>query len=322
MYTRLLNFLMKHKLLYEYQIGFRHNHSVYMSLIILVDKIITSLDNGDYTIGLFLDFKKAFDTINHDILINKLEMYGIWGTANKWIESYLTDRYQFVEYDRVSSSKKKIICGVPQGSILGPLLFLIFINDLAKISTKLFTLMFTDDTSIFISGNDLYMMEKTLNDEMKKVDTWLKVNKLSLNISKTHFMLFKSNKTAHYQSTLKNLYYTFIYPYITYCIHAWGNACKCYLKKIVTLQKKIVRIIAHAKYNSPTKHLYQDLKFLPFEHLHNLSIGMFMYKYAHNELPCIFKDWFTYNHEIHSYNTRQSQHLHPEQFLYDRGVKV
>ena len=142
--------------------------------------------------------KKAFDTINHDILINKLEMYGIRGTANKWIESYLTDRYQFVEYDRVSSSKKENYLWSTQGSILGPLFFLIYINDLAKISTKLFTLMFADDTSIFISGSDLYMMEKTLNDEMKKVDTWLKVNKLSLNISKIHFMLLKGNKTAHY----------------------------------------------------------------------------------------------------------------------------
>ena len=93
--------------LYEYQLGFRHNHSVYMSLIILVDKILTSLSNGNYIIGLFLDFKKAFDTINHDILINKLEMYGIRGTSNKWIKSYLTDRYQFVEYDRVSSSRNE-----------------------------------------------------------------------------------------------------------------------------------------------------------------------------------------------------------------------
>ena len=132
MYTRLLNFLMKHKVLYEYHFWFRHNHSVYMSLIILVGKIIISLNNGDYTIGLFLDFKNAFDTINHDILINKLEMYGIRGTAKRWIESYLTDRYQFVEYDTVSPLKRTIMCGVPQGSIPGTLLFLKYINDLAK----------------------------------------------------------------------------------------------------------------------------------------------------------------------------------------------
>ena len=183
MYTRLLNFLMNHKLLYEYQFGFRQNHSVYMSLIILVDKIITSLNNGDYTIGLFLDFKKAFDTRNHDILINKLEMYGIRGTANKWIESYLTDRYQYVEYDRVSSSKMKIICGVPQGSILGPLLFLIYINDLGKISTKFFTLMFADDTSIFISGCDLYMMEKHLMMKWKKwIHGWRWINYLWISV--------------------------------------------------------------------------------------------------------------------------------------------
>ena len=95
---------MKHAFLY--QVGFRHNHSVYMSSSILVDKIINSLNKGDYTIGLFLDFKKVFDTINHDILINKLEMCGIRGTTKKWIESYLTDRYKFAEYDRGSSSKK------------------------------------------------------------------------------------------------------------------------------------------------------------------------------------------------------------------------
>ena len=107
MYDRLIAFLDKWSILYQYQFGLRNNHSTYMALIFLMDKIISALNDGDYVLGLFLDFSKAFDTINHKILFDKLEFYGIRGNALCWLQSYLTDRYQYVEYNGVASSQKK-----------------------------------------------------------------------------------------------------------------------------------------------------------------------------------------------------------------------
>ena len=138
MYNRLVSFLSKSKLLYQYLFGFRQHHSTYMDLIILIDKLISALKEGKFVLGLFLDFSKAFDSITHDILFNKLDLYGIRGTTLCLFKSYLTNRYQYVEYDNEKSSKRKIVCGIPQGSILGPLLFLVYINDLPKFQTKCF----------------------------------------------------------------------------------------------------------------------------------------------------------------------------------------
>ena len=189
-YNRLYSFIQKYQLLYKYQFGFQKNYGTNTALIVLIDKIMNSLNNGENVLGLLLDFSKAFDCVNHDILIRKMCNYGIRGVCLDWFKNYLSDRKQYVLYNGVKSSERIISCGVPQGSILGPLLFLIYINDLANVSEKLFTILYADDSNLFITGKDIDALISTLNDEMPKFIQWLNVNKLCLNIDKTQYMVF------------------------------------------------------------------------------------------------------------------------------------
>ena len=161
-----------------------------MALITLVDKITEALDKGDNVIGVFLDFSKAFDTVDHSILLEKMFTYGIRDVALQWFKDYLTGRVQFVTYNGFKSSNGEIKCGVPQGSILGPLLFLIYINDLATVSIACLSILFADDSNVFISGKDVEVMCEKLNNDMENIRQWLCCNKLSLNVSKTHYIVF------------------------------------------------------------------------------------------------------------------------------------
>ena len=196
MYNRLMNYLSSKKILYKYQFGFREHYGTHLALILLEEKISKAIDEGQYTIGLFLDLSKAFDTIDHSILLSKLEHYGIRGLSLQWFSSYLKDRTQYVAFDNAQSNTLSINCGVPQGSILGPLLFLVYINDLALVSEKMFSILFADDTNSFLSGTNLRVLADTINKELIKFNTWLQVNKLSLNIGKTHYIIFKGKRKS------------------------------------------------------------------------------------------------------------------------------
>lgn len=194
MYAQLSSFLIENNIINEQQSGFRPKHSTETALLASTNEWLSCMDKGKINGVLFLDLKKAFDTVNHDILISKLELYGIRGISLEWFRSYLQKRKQICMINNECSDVMEISCGVPQGSNLGPLLFLLYINDLPSCLETTKATLFADDTNLSCSGSTVAEVEDKLNKDLENVNKWLMANKLTMNKVKTKFMIIGSNK--------------------------------------------------------------------------------------------------------------------------------
>ena len=196
---RIHSFISKHKILYKLQFGFREGHSTIHALLELIEKIYSNLDERNCGIGIFLDLSKAFDTIDHSILLHKLSYYGFRGIIHKWFSSYLANRRQYTVVNGIKSQSKLIAKGVPQGSVLGPILFTLFVNDM-KTATSLEPRLFADDTNLFNFGKSTEMLINETNIELEKISDWLKANKLLVNTDKTNYSIFHSGSKNNQQT--------------------------------------------------------------------------------------------------------------------------
>lgn len=194
MAVRLRGYCNVNNILCRQQYGFREGFSTDDVVAEFVDRVVDGLNEGNSCISVFLDLSKAFDTVDHSILLKKLHQIGIRGITYKWFQSYLEYRRIYVEMGGVSSAERVLSCSVPQGSTLSPLLFLLYINDMHRASETLQFLHFADDSTVFVNGRNIADLASTVTNELTKVDKWLCANKLSLNIAKTSYLLFTNMK--------------------------------------------------------------------------------------------------------------------------------
>ncbi len=207
-FQQLYKYMNENNLISKFQSGFRPGYSTLSALIQMCDAWFNNMDNGELTGVVFLDIQKAFDSIDHDVLLEKMIFYGVSQNELKWFQSYLTNRYQQCQINGVLSKKGKTISGVPQGSILGPLLFLIYINDLPNCLKSTVPCLYADDTQIFTSSHDPTKISDNLNSDLENITDWLIVNKLQSHPTKTKMMVIGSRhnlnvKVADLRSNIK-----------------------------------------------------------------------------------------------------------------------
>jgi hypothetical protein len=364
---QLIGYLDRNNILANSQFGFRSQHSTIHPLILYSNLISSKLSDEKSCIAIFCDLKKAFDTCNHGILIGKLERYGVSGNCLDWFKSYLRNREQFVCINDKKSSRIRVKLGVPQGSILGPLLFLIYINDLPNAS-EFTPFLFADDTTLVYAADNTTELFHKANYEFKKVCDFFRKNGLVLHPKKTNFILYsklnvpcnsdlkilcnnnngdnlnpefvhqierissespissvkflgvliddklsfkdhvanirkKLSKSLYLLNSVKNilpintlllLYYSIFHSHLIYAIQMWSSTSQSAVNGLFKLQKKAIRIVSNAKFNSHTEPLFKKLGILPLPDLISFFNLQFMHRFANNLLPSAFHGaWIT-----------------------------
>ena len=189
-HKQLNTYLENHQLLSDCQGGFQQGHSTISKITELTDDLYKAMDSRETTVSVFIDFRKAFDTVIHNILLNKLELLGIKGLNKIWFESYLTNRTQRTLANGVISNPELITCGVPQGSTLGPLLFLIYINDLVTVVNNSELHLYADDTAVYCSDRHPLVAKNAVQMDLHNISRWCNNNKISINLKKTKSVIF------------------------------------------------------------------------------------------------------------------------------------
>ena len=278
-YSQLYAYFNDNNLMSEQQYGFRAQHSTELASVQLVDHIIKQMDNRYETktpVAIFCDLSKAFDCLNFDIFLSKLEYYGVDGTPLALIKSYLSNRYQYVQFENCKSDLLKVKTGIPQGSILGPLFFSVLINDIVKSSRKLSFLMYADDTTIYFNLEDFPALnrEQEINKELEKLNLWFKLNKLTLNVDKTKCMFFHKRRAVPSINLSMNNIPIDIVPHFNYLgiILDKHLSWKTHITMVTGKLSKINGILNRLKYIYPTHILLTIYKSLFVPHINYGSL--------------------------------------------------
>ncbi len=297
---QLQEYLDTQELLSPRQFGFRKSHSTASALLDSTNEWFINMDRGLFNIALFLDLQKAFDTINHDILLAKLNLYGLQKPSLNLLESYLTNRTQMCSVNGALSGRKLVTCGIPQGSILGPLLFLIYVNDLPNSLEYSSTRMFADDTALTVSGRSIQDVEVAINHDLTNVKQWLSANRLSLNLVKTEYLLIGSRYNINNLLAAPNVFV--------------GDTPIKRVKETKALGVHIdeflswaARVITGRKNEHGQSELALDeLKWKPLNERRTHFVASLMYKITHELAPKRLIDLFQGTPSSYYYNMRGS----------------